>query len=169
MARCLFVVENVARIIGRGIVLTPGLSYEEHQNFQVGDSIVLQKPDGTGLTMAIDGFEFPIPNPTRVVWILLKFTEDRFAVPIGTKVWTSDLHSMTGKDLSKYNLEQLKICPQCGQEMIPDLILKDGRGVTSSPAKSESPDMIAGYGFFCTLCQRGWTGDELHHMGKESD
>lgn len=58
-------VENAARIIGRGIVLIPGLSSEEHQNFQVGDSIVLQKPDGTGLTVAIDGLEFPIPNLTK--------------------------------------------------------------------------------------------------------
>jgi hypothetical protein len=87
MSHCLFVVEHVARIIGRGIVLIPGLSREEYKNFQVGDSLTLEKPDGSRIIVKIDGFEFPYPNPTNVVWILLKYTEDRSAVPIGTKVW----------------------------------------------------------------------------------
>lgn len=94
MSRCLFIVEFVARIIGRGIVLIPGLSYEEHKNFRVGDSIALEKPDGSRIIVKIDGFEFPYPNPTNVVWILLKVTEDRSFVPIGTKVWSVSSNSV---------------------------------------------------------------------------
>jgi hypothetical protein len=87
MSHCLFVVEQVARIIGRGIVLIPGLSREEYKNFQVDDPLDLEKPDGSHMRVKIDGFEFPYPNPTNVVLILLKHTQDRSAVPIGTKVW----------------------------------------------------------------------------------
>ena len=60
------------------------------------------------------------------------------------------------------------ICPQCGREMRFDLILKGGRGVHSlhvSPSPLE--DDVLGYGFYCTHCQRGWTGDELLKMAKD--
>jgi hypothetical protein len=48
-----------------------------------------------------------------------------------------------------------------------DLILKNGRGVNASKAK-HSPDEIAGYGFYCGRCRRGWTGDQLMQMTKEN-
>ena len=68
--------------------------------------------------------------------------------------------------MSKYDTSHLKNCPICKREMKPDLILKDGRGVNLSPAEPEPAD-IAGYGFFCESCQRGWTGDELSQMARE--
>jgi hypothetical protein len=55
-------------------------------------------------------------------------------------------------------------CPMCGQEMRPDLILKNGRAVNAQQIEPE-PEQIAGYGFFCEQCQRGWTGDELKQLG----
>ncbi len=75
--------------------------------------------------------------------------------------------------MSTYDMSQLQICPLCRQEMAFDLILNDGRGVNSLSINvkpdEKSVDMkateeIAGYGFFCKSCQRGWTGDELHQM-----
>ena len=46
-----------------------------------------------------------------------------------------------------------------------DLILKDGRGVNSSKTSvAHSPHDIDGYGFFCTDCQRGWTGTQLMRL-----
>jgi hypothetical protein len=49
-----------------------------------------------------------------------------------------------------------------------DLILKDGRGVNASRAKDHSPEDIAGYGFYCEHCQRGWAGDQLLKMVVEN-
>ncbi len=65
-----------------------------------------------------------------------------------------------------------KVCPQCQSEMRFDLILKDGRGVNSSDVKGVASEDIAGYGFFCKYCKRGWTGDQLLKMiskGKSSE
>jgi hypothetical protein len=63
----------------------------------------------------------------------------------------------------EYDMNRLKICPRCGKIMRPDLILKDGRGINSSPAEFNAEE-IAGYGFFCESCKHGWTGDELAKM-----
>ncbi|MEM7346290.1 MAG: hypothetical protein AAF485_18775 [Chloroflexota bacterium] len=66
-----------------------------------------------------------------------------------------------------YDRDKLKICPQCQQGMIPDLILKDGRGINTSAVKDSTPDNIAGYGYFCQACQYGWTGETLHQKQNE--
>jgi hypothetical protein len=54
-------------------------------------------------------------------------------------------------------------CPICKSDMMSDLILQDGRGVNS---QNIQPSNVAGFGYFCFKCQRGWTviefGNELN-------
>lgn len=57
-----------------------------------------------------------------------------------------------------------KTCPQCQADMQFDLILQDGRGVNSLQVKATPSEDIAGYGFYCKHCGRGWTGDQLLQM-----
>jgi hypothetical protein len=72
-------------------------------------------------------------------------------------------------------------CPQCGNKMIPDVILEDGRGMRAAnilvPSLDEFYDgntdfreangdpltvNVAGEGSYCEGCGRGWTIDELY-------
>ena len=65
-------------------------------------------------------------------------------------------------------MDIVKVCPQCHLEMRFDLILKDGRGVNASRVTEKSSEDIAGYGFYCEHCGRGWTGDQLRQIVTEN-
>ena len=82
-------VNDVASVIGRGVILFPGLQLENDQVIRVGDPVILRKPDGCKTTEKIGGFEFPSPNPHK--WVLLFFEGlDKDDVPVGTEVWSVD-------------------------------------------------------------------------------
>jgi hypothetical protein len=59
------------------------------------------------------------------------------------------------------------VCPRCHAAMQFDLILNDGRGVNASQVQGMSPEEIAGYGYYCEHCGRGWTGDQLLQIVSE--
>jgi hypothetical protein len=85
----LFLVKDVFTILGRGIVLVPGIGYNDLRILKVGDKITLEKPDGSSRQVRIGEFWTPAPNPKRQILILLKrFKKED--VPIGTKVWLPD-------------------------------------------------------------------------------
>ena len=87
--RCLFTVSDRFTVIGRGIVLIPGLKPISEQRFKVGDKIRLKRPDGTDVIVVIAGLELPVPNPENEVLILLReFGKED--VPVGTEVWSLD-------------------------------------------------------------------------------
>jgi hypothetical protein len=78
-----------------------------------------------------------------------------------------------------------RYCPQCGNEMMPDVILEDGRGLRA--ANIQVPSIydaeisagfreangdpltvnVAGEGSYCESCKHGWTIGELYRMGME--
>jgi hypothetical protein len=78
-----------------------------------------------------------------------------------------------------------RYCPQCGNEMMPDVILEDGRGLRAANIRTPSFDEmqdgigyreangepltvhVAGEGSYCDSCKRGWTIGELYQMGME--
>jgi hypothetical protein len=90
MARRLYVVEAIFVIPRRGIALYPGIVPEEEERWQVGNTVLLKRPDGSSFLWQIAGLEmcYP-PPPNHAVTVLLKGLgkED---VPIGTEVWSVD-------------------------------------------------------------------------------
>jgi hypothetical protein len=87
MRRRLFVVEDTFAIRGRGLVLVPGVLPEGDECFQVGDPILLHKPDGSAIATRIGGLELLCPNPRGDVLIMLKELA-KADVPVGTEVWS---------------------------------------------------------------------------------
>ena len=90
MARLLFTVEDTFLIQGRGLVPVPGITPVSDERINVGDNILIRRPDGTEFPWKIGGIEFITPQPkTFDVVILLKdLTKDD--VPIGSEVWSVD-------------------------------------------------------------------------------
>ncbi len=86
MARKLFIVEATFTIKNRGTVLVPGIVPEGDERFRKGDPIRILRPDGSELTVAIDGLEFPIPNLRGGVLPLVALPKSD--VPIGSEVWS---------------------------------------------------------------------------------
>ncbi len=78
-----------------------------------------------------------------------------------------------------------RYCPQCGNKMMPVVILKDGRGMRAANIQVPSFDdadisagfreangepltvNVAGEGSYCEVCGRGWTIGALYRMGME--
>src|SRR5262245_1729904 len=94
MSRILFTVEDRFLIRGRGLILVPGLPARSGDQFRAGDSIVLNRPDGSRLPWTIGALEMIFEQPVRppsernVAILLLGLGKDD--VPVGTEVWTVD-------------------------------------------------------------------------------
>jgi translation elongation factor EF-Tu-like GTPase len=89
MPRCLFTVEDAFLIKGRGLVVVPGIVPIGEERIQVGDPLLLRRPDGTSISTTIGGLSLPIPNPGHEVVVLLQgFSKDE--VPVGTEVWSAE-------------------------------------------------------------------------------
>ena len=71
----------------------------------------------------------------------------------------------TSRVASDHSIADISRCPQCSWQMHGDLILHDGKGVNALHIKQVNPETIAGYGFYCVACQRGWTGTDLDEFG----
>jgi hypothetical protein len=85
--RRLFTVTDTFLIPGRGLVLVPGIAPIDDEQFQVGDSILLKRPDGVEIRTTIGGLELPHPNPKHEVVVLLHEV-GKGDVPAGTEVWS---------------------------------------------------------------------------------
>ncbi len=92
MARILSTVEDTFAIRDRGLVFVPGIIPEGKEKFQIGDPILLKRPDGSTLQTKIGGLELiqggHLP-PREDVAIFLKGM-NKEDVPIGTEVWSVD-------------------------------------------------------------------------------
>jgi hypothetical protein len=92
MARCLFIVEDMFLIRGRGLVVVPGILCQGEERFRVGDPLLLKRPEGSCLQWRIGGIELISCSPPRtkneVVILLRDLSKDD--VPIGTEVWSVD-------------------------------------------------------------------------------
>lgn len=85
--RRLFTVTDTFLIPDRGLVLVPGIAPVGDERFNVGDSLLLKRPDGIEALTTIGGLELLHPNPNHEVTILLsEFGKD--VVPPGTEVWS---------------------------------------------------------------------------------
>jgi hypothetical protein len=90
MPRLLFKVSYVVAIAGRsGVYLFPGIAPEGKESFRIGDHLLLRRPDGSELDVAIDSFEVATPNPEHRVIVGLQ-TLSKTDVPIETEVWSFD-------------------------------------------------------------------------------
>jgi hypothetical protein len=87
--RCLFTVSDCFTVIGRGVVLVPGLKPIGEERFKVGDEIRLRRPDAGDLIVPIAGIELPVPNPENEVLIRVG-NLSKEDVPVGTEVWSVD-------------------------------------------------------------------------------
>ena len=87
-ARRLFTVEVTYSVMGRGLILVPGIVPQGDERFRVGDPIMLKRPDGSSLTARIGGLD--IFSGTRqqkdVVILLVELGKEE--VPIDTEVWS---------------------------------------------------------------------------------
>jgi hypothetical protein len=90
MRRCLLKVEDRFLIAGRGVIVVPGITPSDEERFQVGDPILLCRPDGTTLDWQIGGIRIlhrPVPQPDFPI-LLTGLTKDD--IPIGTEIWSVD-------------------------------------------------------------------------------
>jgi len=88
MAICLMKVSEIFEIKGRGLVACLGVSWDLQEEFQIGQTVELRRPDGSRLTTEIQGIEHISPNMHRVTPLL--FHLSKRDLPIGTEVWTID-------------------------------------------------------------------------------
>jgi hypothetical protein len=85
--RRLFTITHISIVIGRGLTLIPGLVPVRDEDFSIGDSILLRRPDGSEIKARIDGLELPHPNPNFEVLVMLEgFSKED--IPVGTEVWS---------------------------------------------------------------------------------
>jgi len=89
MPRRLFTVTDTFLIRARGVVLVPGIVPEGDERFRIGDPLLLKRPDGLTIEMAIGGLEMFTCTTNPDIPVLLKGLgkED---VPVGTEVWSVD-------------------------------------------------------------------------------
>jgi hypothetical protein len=89
MRRRLFTVTETFTVPGRGIVLIPGIAPVGNERFQVGDPLLLKRPDGMEIPTTIGSLEFLCPNTKNEVVVMLhQFGKND--VPVGTEVWSND-------------------------------------------------------------------------------
>lgn len=80
----LFIVENIYRVIGRGLILTPGLG-EKVKLVETGSQIRLVRPDKTEIETRITGIGF---EGNHNIIISSEISVEQ--IPIWTEVWTTD-------------------------------------------------------------------------------
>ncbi len=89
MRQKLFVIEDVFKITGRGIVVTGELE-SDSPTFKVGSEVVLVKPDGKEFLTEVTGIEHVKPiNYENFNWkrvgVMLKNIVDKEDIPIGSE------------------------------------------------------------------------------------
>jgi len=89
MARRLVVVEDVFGIAGRGVTFLPGIVPCGKERFNVGDSLVLRRPDGTAASAAISGIGLGGGSHPFQLHVLLGGLRKE-DVPVGTEIWSTD-------------------------------------------------------------------------------
>jgi hypothetical protein len=72
----LFIVESTFRIEGLGLVLLPGVSLEQYGSVQAGDSLLIQRPDGSITETIVRGVEYP----PSIKWVGEKPVNPRYGV-----------------------------------------------------------------------------------------
>ncbi len=88
MPRRLLVVEQRMILRGKGLMLTPGIILSAGQRIQAGDSVVLNRPDGSSLVATIQGTSSAIERGSSNQLFLMLDLLDKNQAPIGTEVWS---------------------------------------------------------------------------------
>lgn len=84
----LSIVKDVFEISGRGLVVVPGIPLTCEFVMQLGDALLLKRPDGTEASTRVTGIEMssgPKPLPFRP--LLLGSHLTKADVPVGTEIW----------------------------------------------------------------------------------
>ena len=86
------IIECVFEIKDRGVVVAPGIT-RDRPSVKVGETIILELPDGSKLLASVKGIKFikfkdPVPSP-REVALLLGTGLTKSMIPVGTKIWVS--------------------------------------------------------------------------------
>jgi len=71
-------VESTFQIRGRGLVIVC-FSAEQYKLFQVGQNIVILKPDGSRVSARIKGIEYP----PSLIWVEPRPAEPRYGLLVG--------------------------------------------------------------------------------------
>jgi hypothetical protein len=71
MPRRLFTVTETFMVPGCGMVLIPGIAPVGNERFQVGDPLLLKRPDSSEIPTTIGSLEFRCPNPKDEVVVML--------------------------------------------------------------------------------------------------
>ena len=80
-------VEDTFDITGRGLIVTPGIPVDGDWRLSIGDSITLERPDGSRLESTVRGIERFRPAHCACIPLLLGNELKKEDVPIGTKLW----------------------------------------------------------------------------------
>jgi hypothetical protein len=86
MSEAQFTVENVYTIRGRGVVLLPGVTFEQYTRTKVGDTLVIRRPDGSVLHAVVRGVEYPPSVHSREPIQRYGVLVDLHEVPVGSTV-----------------------------------------------------------------------------------
>jgi hypothetical protein len=92
MARHLLTVEDVFTIKQRGLLIA-GFAVDELMRFpNVGQAVVLHRPDGSKIRATFTGIHFHLPKDDqhKLIPDILVSGVTKEDVPCGTEVWTSD-------------------------------------------------------------------------------
>lgn len=82
-------VEEVFQISNRGCVVVPGYLRESSLTTAVGDTVWIQRPDGTELKTTIAGLEMTHPSDPRCIPLLLTNNILKTDIPVGSELWIS--------------------------------------------------------------------------------
>jgi translation elongation factor EF-Tu-like GTPase len=92
MMRMVSTIEDVFEILGRGLVVIPGVPLAGNFNIKAGDMVRLKRPDGTHFTTKMRGIEMigRSAEAIRAMPVCLGSDLSKEAVPVGTEIWFDD-------------------------------------------------------------------------------
>jgi hypothetical protein len=86
MGRHLFTIEDAFAVRERGTILVPGLPAGRDGRWQIGDALVLRRPDGSTVETTIRGMDLQHPGPRGEIAVLVPVA--KADIPVGTEVWS---------------------------------------------------------------------------------
>ena len=79
-------VEDVFELIGRGLIIVPGIPADSQWRDLVADHVTLERPDGSKLRARIKGRDMSGPKRLSTP-LLIDSGLTKADVPVGTKLW----------------------------------------------------------------------------------